>query len=168
MSFVPFSRDRGFLGAFVLKHHRFLARRLLRDEVGQLHRIQVLVHLVVERRPQVVGHAAAFVLAVFLAATLGRVERLVDRGDDIGDRDLGELAGERVAAARAAHALDQSVAPQLAEQLLEIGKRDALALADSGKRYRTLAAVHGEIEHRGYRKPSLRGQSHGALLASNT
>src|SRR5258706_8775793 len=42
----------------VLQHaHRVLACRLLRDEVGEFHRIQVFEHLVVELRPQVVGHA---------------------------------------------------------------------------------------------------------------
>src|SRR2546427_617388 len=76
MSCAPRSgRHRGFLAAFVLEHaHRVLARRLLRDEVGELHRIQVFVHLVVQLRPQVVGHAALLVVAVFLAAALRRVE----------------------------------------------------------------------------------------------
>src|SRR5262245_33715458 len=169
MAGSSFSRHRGFLRALGLGHfHRLLARRLLRDEVGELHRVEVLVHLVVQRGPQVVRHAALLVLAVLLAATLRRVERLVDRGDDVGDRHLRKVARERVAAAGAANALDQRVAAQLAEQLLEIRKRDALPLADAGERDGPLAAVHREVEHRGHGEPSLGGQSHRLLQGFNT
>src|SRR6266704_1391249 len=158
-------RDRGFLAALVLKHiYRFLACRLLRDEVGELHRIQVFVHLVVQLRPQVVGHAALLVVAVFLAAALRRVERLVHRRDDVRDRYLFEIARELIAAARPANAVDQRVAPQLAEKLFQVRERDALPLADSGERYRSLAAVHGEVQHRGHCESSFGRQSHGRTL----
>src|SRR5260370_12941846 len=77
---------RGFFAALVLTHaHRVLACRLLLDEVGKLHRIQVFEHLVVELRPQVVSHAALLVLAVFLPAALRRVQRLVHPPDHAGD-----------------------------------------------------------------------------------
>src|SRR5712691_5330429 len=158
-------RHRGFLAAFVLKHaHRLLACRLLRDEVGELHRIQVFVHLVVELRPQVVGHAALLVVAVFLAAALRRVQRLVHRRDDVRDRYPFETARERVAAARPARAVDQRVTSQLAEELFQIRERDALPLADAGERHRTLAAVHGEVQHRGHCESSFGRQSHGCTL----
>src|SRR5690349_21966796 len=62
--------------------HRDLLAVLMRDEIGERHRRQVVVHLLVQRRPQVVRHAALLVLAVFLAAALRGVERLVDRGND--------------------------------------------------------------------------------------
>src|SRR5882762_4805607 len=166
MSCAPRSgRHRGFLAAFILEHaHRFLASRLLRDEVGELHRIQVLVHLVVELGPEVMGHAALLVVAVFLAATLRRVERLVHRRDDVRDRYPFETARERVASAGPASAVDQRVAPQLAEKLLQIRERDALPLADTGERHRTLAAVHGEVQHRGHCESSFGRQSHGCTL----
>src|SRR5713101_4790089 len=158
----PSGRHRGFLAALVLKHvHRFLPRRLLRDEVGELHRIEVLVHLVVELRPKVMGHAALLVVAVFLAAALRGIERFVHRRDDVRDRYPFEIARERVAAARPASAVDQGVAPKLAEKLFQIGERNALPLADAGERHRTLAAVHGEVQHRGHCESSFGRQSHG-------
>src|SRR5205807_3242106 len=57
----------------------------------------------------------ALPISVLLAAALGRVERLVDRGDDVRHRDLLRHAREVIAAARTAHAGDQLRAPQLAE-----------------------------------------------------
>src|SRR5713226_6008816 len=161
----PSGRHRGFLAAFVLKHaHRLLARRLLRDQVGELHRIEILVHLVVELRPKVMGHAALLVVAVFLPAALRGIERLVHRRDDVRDRYLLETARERVAPAGTANAIDQRVAPQLAEELLQIRERNALPLADAGERHRTLSAVHGEVQHRRYRESSFGRQSHGCTL----
>src|SRR5258706_6679528 len=158
-------RYRGFLAALVLKHaHRVLACRLLLDEVGKLHRIQVFEHLVVELRPQVVSHAALLVLAVFLPAALRRVQRLGHLRDDVGDRYPFDMARERVAAARPADAVDQGVAPQLAEKLLQIRERDALPPADAGERHRAIAALHGEGQHRGHCESSFGRQSHGCTL----
>src|SRR6266581_2906547 len=167
MSCAPRSgRHRGFLAAFVLEHaHRFLARRLLRDEVGELHRIQVLVHLVVELGPKIMGHAALLVVAVFLPAALRRVQRLVHRRDDVRDRYSFETARERIASAGPANAVDQRVTPQLAEKLFQVRERDALPLADAGERHRSLAAVHGEIQHRGHCESSFGRQSHGCTLS---
>jgi hypothetical protein len=67
------------------------------------------------------------VVAVLAAAALRGVDRLVDGEDHVGDRDLLGRTGEIVAPAGTADAVDQPVAAQLAEQLLEIGKRDARA-----------------------------------------
>src|SRR2546421_89188 len=108
--------------------------------------------------------AALLVGAVFLAAALRRVERLAHRRDDVRDRDPVEAARERVAAAGPAGAVDQRVAPQLAEKLFQVRERDALALADAGERHRALAAVHGEVEHRGHCESSFGRQSHGRTL----
>src|SRR5216683_2235617 len=135
-----------------------------RDELGELHRIQVLVHLVVELGPEVMGHAALLVVAVFLPAALRRVQRLVHRSDDVRDRHSFETTRERVASAGPANAVDQRVTPQLAEELFQIRERNALPLADTGERHRTLAAVHGEVQHRGHCESSFGRQSHGCTL----
>src|SRR5262249_11761818 len=82
---------------------------------------------------------------------------------DVGDRELVELARERVAAARAAHAVDQRVPAQLAEQLLQVRERDALALADAGEGHRALPPVHGEVEHGGGGETSFGRESHMSL-----
>ena len=67
--------------------------------------------------------------------------------------------GARVAAARAAGRFDQLVAAQLAEQLLEVGQRNLLALADRGQRHRALLA-QGQIDHRGDGETAFGGESH--------
>src|SRR6266478_8031961 len=106
-------------------------------------------------------------MAVFLAGALGRVERLVDRGDDVRHRDLLRAAREVIAAARTAHAGDQLRAAQLAEQLLQIGKRNVLALADGRQRDRAAILAQRQIDHGGHREPALRRQSHGYLYLSD-
>src|SRR5258706_6511540 len=100
----------------------------------------------------------------FLPAALRRVQRLVHRRDDVGDRYPFDMARESVAPAGPADAVDQGVAPQLAEKVLQIRERDALPPADAGKRYRTIAAVHGEVQHRGHCESSFGRQSHGCTL----
>ena len=64
---------------------------------------------------------------------LGRVlvdvrERALDRADHVGDRDLGRVAGEPVAAAGAAPRLDQARVLELEQDVLEELQRDALRL----------------------------------------
>ena len=72
---------------------------------------------------------------------------------------------EVVAAAGAAHALDQAVAAQLAEQLLQVGQRNLLALGHAGQRHRALRAVHRDVDHRRDGESSFGGQAHGRSLA---
>ena len=115
---------------------------------------EVEVDLVAEFFPEIVGQTAA---ARGMAASSGAwttargAERLIDRDDDVGDANLLTDAGQLVAAARAADAAHQVVAAQLAEQLLEVGERDLLALGDLGQGYRPVGAVNGEVSHRHHR-----------------
>src|SRR5205814_3678017 len=102
-------------------------------------------------------------VAIFLPAALRGVERLVDRGDDVRDRDLVRALGEVVAATRTAHARDELRAAQLAEELLEIGKRNVLALADRRERHRAAVLAQRQIQHRGDRKPALGREFHAGL-----
>ena len=98
----PRLHRRGALVAHVEDLHRTglpgAALFLLGDQRGELHRAQVLEDVLVQPRPQVVGDALLVVVAVLLAATRGRVDRLVDRADDVRDRDVLEVLGEEVAA----------------------------------------------------------------------
>ena len=67
----------------------------------QTDRVQKLNHAHIQRRPQVMGHAArAFAQAVFLAAALGGIDGLVNRQDDVGYRDLRRAACQAIATAR--------------------------------------------------------------------
>ncbi len=66
---------------------------LLVDQIFQRNGIKIIDHLCIQRCPQVVGHAAravmlALAVAVFLAAALGRINRFINCGDDIGYRDV--------------------------------------------------------------------------------
>ena len=63
-----------------------------------------------------------------------------------------------VAAAGAAHRAHQAAAPELGEELLQVGQRDLLALCDLGQRYRSHVLVHREVQHRG----------HGVTFATGT
>src|SRR5262245_58268596 len=94
---------------------------LLLDQILKIDRIEVVNHDAVQTRPQIMRHATLIVVAaVFLAAALRRVERLVDCVDDVGDGDIRHRPSQRVAPARTARALNERMAAQLAEQLLEV------------------------------------------------
>ena len=82
-------------------------------------------------------------------------DRLVDREDDVGDAGVVAVMREQIAAARPAHALDETAAAQLGEKLLEIGQRNLLPLGDLGERDRPAVAVPGEIDHRHHRVAAL-------------
>jgi hypothetical protein len=51
-----------------------------------------------------------------------RADRLVDSEDNVGDAGLAAAMGEKIAAARAAHAFDEPALAQHGEELLEIGQ----------------------------------------------
>src|SRR5712692_11410782 len=100
------------------------------DEARERHAREEPVHRGVELFPQVVRHAALVLVAVLAAAALRGIERLLDRADDVRDRELRGVAREVITAAGTAHALDELAPAQLAEELLEIRERDLLPVAD--------------------------------------
>ena len=100
----------------------------------------------------------------FWTAALRGIDRLIDRGNDLRHRNAAGGPREAIAAARAAHAGHQLRAPQLAEQLLEIGQRYALPLADRGKRHWAARLAHGQIHHCRYREPAFSRESHGCAI----
>ena len=108
-------------------HLRHAALRLLVNELSERYRAKKTENMLVEIGPQIVSDAFVLIATVFPAAALRRVKRLVDRENDVGDRYPRHVLAEAIAAARAAHAVDQRAAAQLAEQLLEIRQRDFLA-----------------------------------------
>src|SRR6185295_17548404 len=108
-----------------------------RDQLRERDLRQIRVDVLVESGPQVVGHAAPVLVTVLLAAAHRRVDRLVDGVDDVRDADRRRIAGERVASAGAAYALDEPTPAQLAEELLEIRQRDVLAVGNAGERHRS-------------------------------
>src|SRR6185437_10228851 len=85
------------------------AEHALRHYIGQGHRAQIEMDLVAELFPEIMSEAAC--LAAAAADRRARraargADRLVDRKDDIGDARLVGAVAQKIAAARAAHALD--------------------------------------------------------------
>ncbi|GAA6118729.1 hypothetical protein Acidovoranil_08320 [Acidovorax sp. FG27] len=56
------------------------------------------------------------------------------------------------------------MAAQLAEQLLQIGQRDLLALADGRQGDRAIVLAQGQIDHGGNRKTAFGSETHRKLL----
>ena len=111
-------------------------------------------------------HATACIaaLAIFFAAALGGVQRLVHRHNDIGHGNVAGLAAQLVAATGAAGGLHQLMPTQLAKELLQVGQRDLLALADSRQRDRPGVLAQSQINHGGDRKTAFGSKTHGKLL----
>ena len=62
--------------------------------------------------------------------------------------------------------LDEGMAAQLAEELLEIGERDLLPVGHAGEGRRPLGAVHRDVDHRRNRKSSFGRETHGVTRCS--
>jgi Zn-dependent M28 family amino/carboxypeptidase len=87
------------------------------------------------------------IMTVLATTALGGIKLLVNSTNDVSNGNLIQGPGETVTTTRAAHAVDQLVAAQLAEQLLKIGQRYLLSLADAGQSNRPIVATHGKIHH---------------------
>jgi len=111
-------------------------------------------------------HASLVVVAVALATATRRVDRLVDRLDDLRDRDRLGGTTQPIAAARAAHAIHQFAATQATEQLLQIRERDALAFADASQRDRTGVLAQAKVDHGGDSKTAFGGETHVTSAAA--
>src|SRR5690348_3709282 len=146
------------------------AQDALLADIGKRHRAQIKVNLIAELFPEIMRQAATLVAGATRGGArraAGGADRLVDRKDNIGNARSGRAMREEIAAARAAHALDEVGAAQLRKQLLEIGERDFLTLGDLGEGDRLARAVLGEIDHGHHRVTPLRAQPHSlALLLS--
>ena len=132
------------------------------EHLLQGHAFQEGSDLVAQRVPQAVRQAALARHAglVVLAAAARHAHVLLDRRHDLGDGDGGGRPAQAVAARAPARALDQAGPAQLQEQLLQVGKRDLLALGDGRQRQRALGAVLGEIGHGHDRVPASGVQLH--------
>src|SRR5712691_11326082 len=144
------------------------AEHALFADVAKRHRAQIQVDLIAQFLPEIMGQTSAAIAAAadrFAGGTSHRVERLVDRDDNVGNPDLVAVMPQAIAAAGPAHAADQATAPQLGKELLEIGERDLLPFGDLGERDRVAAAVPGEVDHRHHRIAAPGADLHGCALA---
>lgn len=89
-----------------------------------------------EVAPQVVGQTGIAGVAIALPLAAGRIDGFVDRVDHLRHMDARHMAGQLVAAARAAHAGHQVATAQLGEQLFEIGQempwRSEISASETG------------------------------------
>src|SRR5262249_53762646 len=93
-------------------------RELALQHVVQRHRSEESVDLIAELLPQIMGQAFAAIGAAAGGAHFGaarRLDGLVDRENDLRHARLGRAARQTIAAARTAHALDQTGAAQAGE-----------------------------------------------------
>src|SRR5690606_12565251 len=94
--------------------------------------------------------------------------RALDRLHHVAQGDRRRIARQHVAAAGAALAGHQPGAPQALEDLLEVARRDALALADRLHRHGLALSVVGEIEDAADRILRLDREAHGREGAGAT
>src|SRR3954471_2853122 len=106
-------------------------------------------------RPQQLGGAAVARLRLAGADDLAvRVggdaldggDRPLERLDDLGHRDRLRVAGEQVAAARAAPALHEARLAQAGDQVLQVRQRQPVRLGDLGERDGRVAVARGELD----------------------
>lgn len=142
---------------------RDLAHCIGLHQLRERHALQVLVHLAGQTLPQVMGEAGLAAVAIAFAAAAGRIEGFVHCADDLRHPDLCRRTSQVIAAARATGAGHETAAAQAREQLLEIGKREILALGDLAQADRTLAVMQGQVQQRGHRVTSLGGEFHEGL-----
>ena len=103
-------------------------------------------------------------LAVVVLAHQGR-ERAVDRGEDVGQRDLRGVTGEDVPAAHTALRAHEPGALDRQEDLLEIGLGEAGPLGDLLHRRGPVGAVQRERQQRSRRVVAPRRDLHGYMVA---
>ena len=111
------------------------------DELREREALEDLAGLVGHPDPDLLQHAVTLAVVV-LAHQRG--ERAVDRGEDVGERDLLGRAGEHVAAADAALRAHEAGALHREQDLLEVGLGETGALGDLLHRRRPLRAVQRE------------------------
>src|SRR5438105_15909346 len=131
--------------------HSLLAHcRCLREHV-EGHAIERLRDAGLQRHPHVVRRASRLQRAVlyggpFRGADL-RLDRTFERAHDVARGDRRRVTRERVAAARAALAADQTGLAQARDELLQIRFGELLVRRDGVQADRTLAEVTCEVDH---------------------
>ncbi len=133
------------------------------DQVLECEPLVDLTGLVRDADPHLLEHAVT--LAVVVLAHEGG-ERAVDRGEDVGQRDLGGLAGEDVAAADPALRADEAGALHREEDLLEVRLGEPGALRDLLDRRRPVGAVQRQRQQRPRRVVTACRDLHAGLAAA--
>ena len=139
------------------------------NQIAQGDAAQIGKDVIVQTGPQIMREAlVAALTAVGLPGALGRVDQLIHRDDDVSDCDFRDGAGQPVAATRPTRAFHQAASAHAPEELLEVGERNALALADLVQSNRSLLAVHRQVEDGRDSESALCRESHELLREGAT
>ena len=101
--------------------------------------------------------------------SLGRAAEQISMADILAAVDAptaDEAAGEQESwmSSDLWSSVNNQMLAQLAEELLEVGQRDLVTLADGGQRHRALLFTQGHVDHGGHGKTAFGTQTHGGLL----
>ena len=133
------------------------------DELGEREPLQDLAGLVGDADPHLLQDAVP--LAVVVLAHQGG-ERAVDRGEDVGQRDLGRRSRQHVAAADTALRPHQPRALHREQDLLQVGLGQPGALGDLLHRRRPVGPVQRERQERARRVVAPCRHLHSGLAAA--
>ena len=110
----------------------------------------MVIHFLIQLCPQLLGCNIAIFSALVRKFLCGFWA--VHSVDDLGHVDQVGITAQRIAAARAARAFNEAMLSHFAENLLEVGDGDVLALADSSQGHRSSVLAKPHIDHGCYCK----------------
>jgi hypothetical protein len=87
-------------------------------QISQANATQEPVDLITQVLPKVVGQTHLTLMAVAFALAVGDIDRLINRIDDLGDKDASPLARQQIAASGATDTCDKVTAAQFGKELL--------------------------------------------------
>ncbi len=116
--------------------------------------------LLTQIAPEMVGQTGVSRMTVTQPLAACCIYRLVYRVDDLCDLNARHFTRELIATTWPANTGHQAATTQLGEQLLEIGKRDALPLGNIRKGYRPVLRMQRKVEHRSDGVTAFGSQSH--------
>jgi hypothetical protein len=87
-------------------------------QISQANSTQEPMDLITQVLPQVVGQTDLTLMAVAFALTVGDINRLINRIDDLGDKNARPLARQSIAAPGTPDACNKVTAAQFGEELL--------------------------------------------------
>src|SRR5882672_6800281 len=120
-------------------------------EIREGHAVERLRDALLHRHPHVMGRAARLQDAVDDRLALDgadlRLDRSLQRANDVAGGDRGRRARERVAAARSALAMNEASLAQACDELFEIRLGQLLACRDGVQAHGARAVVAREVDH---------------------
>jgi hypothetical protein len=104
----------------VVSHRSVLWMTLvsLIHQISQANATQEPMDLIAQVLPQMMSQTHLTLMAVAFALTVGDIDRLINRIDDLGDKNACSLARQPIAASRAPNTCDKVTSAQFGKELL--------------------------------------------------